>query len=66
MKRLFMSLAVGTAFVIGASIPCYGHDLPGVAIALECVMYLIGYALMDVYGRNYLKWKNDEQRSIKY
>lgn len=66
MKRFFTSTLVGIIFVIGANIPNVGHDLPGVAIALECVMYLIGYALMDIYGRNYLKWKNDEQRSIKY
>lgn len=60
MKRLFMSMAVGTAFVIGSHIPCFGHDLPGVAIALKMVAFTIGYVLMDIYGRNYLKWKNDE------
>lgn len=60
MKRFFMSLAVGTAFIVGTGIPCPGHDLPGVAVALKFVMYLIGYVLMDVYGRNYLKWINNE------
>lgn len=60
MKQLFTSIAVGSSFVIGASIPYNGHDFPGVAVALSCIMYLIGYILMDVYGKNYLKWKNDE------
>lgn len=60
MKQLFMSLAVGAAFIIGAHIPCFGHDYPGVALALKFVLFLIGYTLMDVYGRNYLKWKSNE------
>lgn len=55
-----MSMAVGTAFIIGSHIPCFGHDLPGVAIALKMVAFTIGYVLMDIYGRNYLKYKNDE------
>lgn len=60
MKRFFMSFAVATAFIIGADIPCFGHDCPGLAVALKMIMFLIGYALMDVYGRNYLKWINNE------
>ena len=60
MKRLFMSMAVGITFIIGAHIPCFGHDWPGLAIALKMVVFTIGYILMDAYGRNYLKWKNDE------
>ena len=60
MKRLFTSIAVGTAFIIGAHIPSFGHDWPGLAIALKFVLFLIGYVLMDVYGRNYLKWINNE------
>lgn len=60
MKRLFMSMVVGTTFIIGSHIPCFGHDLPGVAIALKMVAFTIGYVLMDVYGKNYLKWTKNE------
>lgn len=60
MKRLFTSIAVGAAFITGAHIPYFGHDWPGVAVVLKMIVFLIGYALMDVYGKNYLKWKNDE------
>ena len=60
MKRLFTSIAVGMLFIIGAHIPCFGHDFPGVALALKFVLFLIGYALMDVYGKNYWKWINNE------
>ena len=60
MKQLFTSIAVGSSFVIGASIPCDGHDMPGVALTLRCIMFLIGYILMDMYGRNYLNWKDNE------
>lgn len=60
MKRFFTSTAVGMLFIIGANIPYFGHDFPGVAVALKFILFLIGYVLMDVYGRNYLKWKNDE------
>lgn len=60
MKRLFTSIAVGTSFIIGSHIPCFGHDWPGLAIALKFVLFLIGYVLMDMYGRNYWKWINNE------
>lgn len=60
MKRFFTSTVVGMLFIIGAQIPCLGHDFPGVALALKFVLFLIGYVLMDVYGRNYLKWMNNE------
>lgn len=60
MKRFFTSTAVGMIFILGANIPELGHDCPGVAIALQLATFTIGYVLMDVYGRNYLKWKNNE------
>lgn len=60
MKRLFTSIAVGTAFIVGANIPYFGNDWPGLTIALRFILFLIGYALMDVYGRNYLKWIKNE------
>ena len=60
MKRFFISTVVGMLFIIGAQISSFGHDFPGVAVALKFILFLIGYVLMDMYGRNYLKWKNDE------
>ena len=60
MKRLFTSMVVGFAFIIGAHIPSSGHDWPGVALAMKFVLFIIGYMLMDIYGRNYLKWINNE------
>lgn len=60
MKRFFTSTLVGIIFIIGANIPELGHDCPGVAITLEFATYMIGYELMDVYGRKYWEWKNNE------
>ena len=60
MKRLFTSTAVGILFVIGANIPCFGHDWTVLAIVLQFTIFLIGYTLMEVYGRNYWKWIKNE------
>lgn len=60
MKRFFTSNAVGMAFIIGSHIPYLGHDLPGVALVLKMVLFLIGFSLMDMYGKNYWKWRNNE------
>ena len=35
-------------------------DWPGTALVLKCVVFTIGYILMDIYGRNYLNWKDNE------
>ena len=56
MKQLITSIGVSTAFIIGAHIPCFGHDWPGVALIAKIIMFFIGYILMDIYGRNYWKW----------
>ena len=60
MKRFFTSTAVGIAFITGAHIPTFGHDYPGVALTLKMIVFLIGYVLMDVYAKNYWKWRNNE------
>jgi hypothetical protein len=61
MKRFFTSTAVGMIFFLGANIPEFVHDCPGVAIfALQLATFTIGYVLMDIYGRKYWEWKNNE------
>ena len=60
MKRFFTSSGLSMAFITGAHIPCFGHDFVWIAILLKIVFFGIGFKLLDVYGKNYWKWINNE------